>query len=144
MKINDILAGKGNIVYTVTEDELLSNVLKMLVNQRIGVVLVLDSEGKLSGILSERDIIRASYQHPDSYLNSPAKEFMTMNVLIAEPEDNIDYAENIMTNNHCRHLPVIKDQKLVGLISIGDIVKAQLTESREENKYMKDYISGNA
>jgi CBS domain-containing protein len=144
MKINDILAGKGNIVYTVTEDELLSNVLKMLVNQRIGVVLVLDSEGKLSGILSERDIIRASYQHPDSYLNSPAKEFMTMNVLIAEPEDNIDYAENIMTNNHCRHLPVIKDQKLVGLISIGDLVKAQLTESREENKYMKDYISGNA
>jgi CBS domain-containing protein len=144
MKINDILAGKGNIVYTVTEDELLSNVLKMLVNQRIGVVLVLDSEGKLSGILSERDIIRASYQHPDSYLNSPAKEFMTMNVLIAEPEDNIDYAENIMTNNHCRHLPIIKDQKLVGLISIGDIVKAQLTESREENKYMKDYISGNA
>ena len=144
MKINDILAFKGNVVFTISDVAPLSEALEKLVSHRIGVLIVLNSAGKIAGILSERDILRASVTMPDGYLNQAVSHFMTTNVLIVEPDDNLDYAETIMTNNRFRHLPVIKDQALVGLVSIGDIVKAQLKETRDENKYMKDYISGNA
>ena len=142
MKVSDILKNKGTEVFTIGEDKHLSEALKILVKNKIGVLLVLNSESQISGILSERDILRACYEHPADYINLQVKEFMTLKVIIAEPEDSLDYVERIMTANKCRHLPVISNQVLTGLISIGDLVKAELTESRHENKYLKDYISG--
>ena len=142
MKINDILARKGSVVYTINESAPLSAALKKLVSHKIGALVVLNDEGIISGILSERDILRASYTDPEEYLENSVGTYMTYDVLIAEPHDSLDYAETIMTNNRFRHLPIIKDQTLVGLISIGDIVKTLLSETREDNKYMKDYITG--
>ena len=142
MKISEILKNKGPEVFTIGEDKTLDEALKILVLNKIGVLIVLNYEGKISGIISERDIIRASYDNPVDYRNLNVSEFMTKNVVIVEPEDSIDYAENIMTQNRFRHIPVINNKRLVGIISLGDIVKAQLTETRFENKYLKDYISG--
>lgn len=142
MKISEILKNKGPEVFTIGEEKTLDEALKILVLNKIGVLIVLNYEGKISGIISERDIIRASYDNPADYRNLNVSEFMTKNVVIVEPEDSIDYAENIMTQNRFRHIPVINNKRLVGIISLGDIVKAQLTETRFENKYLKDYISG--
>jgi len=142
MKVSDILKSKGPEVFTIGEDKLLSEALKVLVKNKIGVLLVLNFSGIISGILSERDILRASYENPYDYLNLPVREFMTLNVIIVEPDDTLDYVERIMTTNKCRHLPVISNKVLIGLVSIGDLIKAELTETRFENKYLKDYISG--
>ena len=142
MRVSDILNSKGSVVYTIKEDELLSGALSVLVKNKIGVLLVLNGSGEISGIISERDILRASYENPQNYVNLPVNLYMTKNVIIVEPDDSLDYVERIMTVNKCRHLPVISNKILTGIISIGDLVKAELTETRHENKYLKDYISG--
>lgn len=142
MKLRDILKNKGPQVFTIGEDKNLSEALGLLVHNRIGVLIAIDSHAKITGIISERDILRASNDNQLDYLNLPVKEFMTHNVIIAEPDDSIEYAEQTMTLNKCRHLPVIENKVLIGLISIGDIVKARLSETLSENKYLKDYISG--
>lgn len=144
MKVSDILAQKGSEVFTISEDKTLGDALRLLVTNKIGVLIVIDHKAKLSGIISERDILTACYKQPMDYQNLTVSDFMTRNVIIVEPNDSIDYVENIMTRNKFRHVPVIKDKILVGLISIGDIIKMLLSETKEENKYLKDYISGSA
>ncbi len=142
MKVSDILAKKGPEVFTVGEDKLLMDASHILVNNKIGVLLVLNNGGKIVGVISERDLVRVANQYPDSWHDQLVKEHMTQKVIVCESEDEIDYVESIMTNNKIRHLPVLNKKVLVGLISIGDIVKAQLGKTRTENKYMMDYISG--
>jgi len=142
MKVSEILTHKGPGVFTIGWDKQITEALETLVTNRIGVLIVLDDNGTIAGILSERDILSASFKQPGSYLNMKVRDFMTSEVIIVEPDDSVDYVENIMTQNRFRHIPVIKDKVLVGIISIGDIVKAQLVEKQEENKYLKDYITG--
>ena len=143
MKVSDILKTKGPEVYTIGEEKSIAEAVKVLVNNRIGVLLVLNSEAKIIGIISERDIILLLPENQDDWNSKPVKDVMTQNVIVVESDDEVDYVESIMTNNHIRHLPVLKDKVLVGLVSIGDIVKSQLKSSRSESKYMMDYISGN-
>ena len=142
MKVSDILIKKGPEVFTIAEDKTLQDALHLLVTNKIGVLIVINHEAKLTGILSERDILNACHNQPVDYRNLSVSDFMTRNVIIVEPDDSVDYVENIMTQNKFRHVPVLKDKVLVGLISIGDIVKILLTETKEENKYLKDYIAG--
>ena len=143
MKVSDILKIKGPEVYTIGEDKTLAEAVRILVNNRIGVLLVLNGEAKIIGILSERDIVAQLPGNPDKWKEMLVKEIMTTKVIVVESHDEIDYVESVMTDNHVRHLPVLKDKVLVGLISIGDIVKSQLKETRADIKYMMDYISGN-
>ena len=143
MKVSDILKTKGPEVYTIGEEKSIAEAVKVLVNNRIGVLLVLNSGAKIIGIISERDIILLLPENQDDWNSKPVKDVMTQNVIVVESDDEVDYVESIMTNNHIRHLPVLKDKVLVGLVSIGDIVKSQLKSSRSESKYMMDYISGN-
>lgn len=143
MKIAEVLKVKGPEVMTIGQDKQLSQALELLVKNSIGVLLVIDSDAKICGILSERDILRASYHDPAHYRSRIVKEFMTKEVIFVEAEDEIEYAESIMTQNRIRHLPVMNNKVLVGLISIGDVVKGLLKDKRFENKYLMDYISGN-
>lgn len=143
MKIKEILKGKGPQVFTAGENLTLKLAMDILANNNIGVLLVLTDDAKISGILSERDIIRVASKDLASLDLKTVGEVMTRNVIVVEPEDELEYAESIMTNNRIRHLPVVQDKRLVGLISIGDAVKSALHEVRTENKYLKDYIGGN-
>jgi CBS domain-containing protein len=104
--------------------------------------MVLNEDGKIIGIMSERDILRESFNHPGNYKDILVKDIMSKNVIIVEPEDDIDYIESIMTEKRIRHLPVVNNKVLVGLISIGDIVKAMYGKTQAEIKYLRDYISG--
>ena len=117
--------------------------MKILVNNNIGVLLVLNSDAKISGILSERDIVRVVQANPTDFGSFIVKDKMTTNIIFIEATDSIEYAQQIMTTNHIRHLPVLENKILIGMISIGDIVNSLLTKTQVENKYLQDYISGN-
>lgn len=142
MKAKDILKVKGPEVFTIGEDKNLYDAQRVLITNNIGVLLVLNQEGRIIGIMSERDILRESFNAPDKYKDMKIKEVMSKDVIIVEPEDDLDYVESIMTQKRIRHLPVVNNKVLVGLISIGDIVKAMYNRTQAEIKYLRDYISG--
>jgi CBS domain-containing protein len=142
MKVKEILQEKGAEVATIGADKTVFEAIKSLVEKNIGSLLVLDEKSAIVGIITERDILRECDRRYESLRQTKVKDAMIKNVIVASPEDDIDYIESIMTENRVRHLPVISGQKLVGLISIGDVVKVQRGECRVENRYLKDYISG--
>lgn len=142
MKAKDILLKKGPEVITIGDRKTLGEALRVLVNNNIGVLPVLSTEGKFIGILSERDILRKAASTPDTFMNTLVSDVMTKRIIYADYDDDIDYIESIMTLNKVRHLPIMKDKIITGLISIGDVVKASLSDKKYENKYLLDYIAG--
>ena len=143
MKVRDILNSKGPEVFTISQDKSLAEAMRTLVNNHVGVLLVLNANGESTGIISERDVLRAANAYPEDFSSKLVRDFMTQKVIVVEPEDELSYVEQVMTENRIRHLPVMSKQKLSGLISIGDVVKSQLKNYSSENKYLIDYISGN-
>jgi len=143
MKVKDILKTKGPEVFTIGREKTLGDAVKVLVNNNIGVLLVLDENAQTVGILSERDILRAVYHQPLDFHLNPVYEHMTGRIIVVEPDDDVHYVKKIMTENRIRHLPVFQAKILTGIISIGDVVKSQLSDFQTENKYLMDYITGN-
>lgn len=142
MRVADILQTKGSQVWTIQAGSTVYEALGSLVQHKIGALIVTGEGGNVAGILSERDIIRACYSNTAQIERIVIDDIMTRNVIVASPEDDVEYVMGIMTNNRIRHLPIIADAKLAGIISIGDVVKAQLQDTRYENHYLRDYIYG--
>jgi CBS domain-containing protein len=142
MKVKDVLKVKGPEVITIGDTKQVKDAIRVLVNNKIGVLLVLNEHGKIVGIISERDIIKSIFSSSENFLELPISQIMTTNIIYAEYEDDITNVESIMTKNRIRHLPVMNNKILVGLISIGDIIKALLSDKDYENKYLHEYISG--
>lgn len=143
MKAKDILSIKGPEVITIGTQRTLQEAIDVLTKNNIGVLLVINEEGKLSGIISERDIIRAINKNMDGFSQIKVNDIMTRKIIYADYDDPIEYLETIMTNNRIRHIPIMHNKVLVGLVSIGDVVKHMLTDVIAENKYLFDMISGN-
>ncbi len=143
MKIRQILQGKKiNALFSVTSDTTVYNALVEMANKNIGAVLVID-EGKLSGIFSERDYARKIVLkglHSDDTL---VKDVMTANVITIEMEDKLEVAMQIMSDKHIRHLPVMEDGVLAGIISINDVVSSIIKEQKSQIESLQGYISGN-
>jgi len=142
MKVQDILQKKSSEVFTLSPHQTLSEASQILTTNNVGALLVLNEKKHLVGILSERDIVRQLAQHGEAVGNLTVGEVMTKDVLIAVPDDDVTYLSNTMTNNRIRHLPVLQDGKVVGIVSIGDVVKAQLDLYEGEAHYLQNYISG--
>ena len=140
MFVSDILAEKGGLVYTVTPGTTVGQVLQQLSTRRIGAVLVVDRLDKVAGIVSERDIVHALATHGAPALALEASEVMTRNVITCDPDESIDQLMETMTRGRFRHLPVVRHGELLGLISIGDVVKARLKETRHETEALRAYI----
>jgi CBS domain-containing protein len=140
MKVRDILKTKGPEVITIHDEKTVFDAMEVLVKNRIGSLLALDGQGAIVGILTERDILYVSYKKHEVLKSTPVKEVMTTDLIIGEPEDELDCVENLMTENRIRHLPILENKRLVGLISIGDVVKHQKKVSEFENRHLKDYI----
>jgi len=140
MKVCDILQTKGTTVITTTPDATLHDALRTLVDSRVGALVVIDTAGHVVGIITERDLLRMCAAHSDDIDRIRVVEWMTTNLIIGVPTDEVGYIMGIMTNNRIRHLPIMDDGRLEGIISIGDVVKAQLEETEFENRYLKDYI----
>ncbi|CAG0929849.1 A-adding tRNA nucleotidyltransferase [Thermoflexales bacterium] len=131
MQISTILATKGSTVVTVTPDQTIREAVVLLVDKHIGAAVVIDGAGHPVGIISERDIMRLLAQN-DHALSEPVSRVMTRNVTIARPGDDTRVVSKTMTVGRFRHLPVMDHGELVGIISIGDVVKAQLDEYEGE------------
>ena len=124
MNIASLLAKKGVKVVTVGPEDSIREALKRLAEHNIGALVVVDGQGELAGIVSERDIVRA-LARTEAILAEPIAAIMTRNVIIGTPQDDLVAAGTTMTERHIRHLPVVQGGRLVGIVSIGDIVKAQ-------------------
>jgi CBS domain-containing protein len=140
MFVSDILAQKGGLVFTVTPRTPVAQLAQQLSTRRIGSVLVMDASDAIAGIVSERDLVRAISEHGAGALELEARQVMTRNVVTCDPDDSIDHITELMTRGRFRHLPVMRHGELLGLVSIGDVVKARLEETRHETEALKAYI----
>jgi len=142
MNLAAILKFKGNSILSVTPATRISEVIKILAEKRIGAVLVCEDDGKLTGIVSERDIVRTMASQSGAIFDMTAAQLMTHSPKITAPETTVAQAMEIMTDGRFRHLPVVENGKLVGLVSIGDVVKARLSEQEHEVDSLRAYVTG--
>ncbi len=140
MLIRHILAVKGTSVVTIDGTKTLRDAVALLTKNNIGALIVVDAGGKPIGILSERDIIRAADHYADVFSHR-VDEAMSRNVLVGSPNDDVRVVEQTMTQKRFRHLPVMDQGKLAGIISLGDIVKAKLEEYKGEIEALQTYIT---
>lgn len=140
MLVTEILKDKGDAVFSVGPGKSLVEACREMQTRRIGAVMVCDSD-RVVGVLSERDVVRAvSASGPDA-LSEPVSAYMTRDVVFAEPTDTVAILMSRMTDRRIRHLPVLRDKRLIGVISIGDVVKCQIEEATREAESLKNYIA---
>ena len=142
MKVKAMLAAKGSKVATTRPDATIATVVRMLKLEGIGALVVSDDGEALSGIISERDIVRGLVGHGHELLEMRVAELMTRAVKTCTPEANIKDVMAEMTRSRVRHLPVLENGKLCGIISIGDVVKNRLEELETETNVLRDYVVG--
>ena len=141
MNVATILKHKGSEVASIGPDATLQETAALLAQKRIGAVLVLDSANKIRGIVSERDIVRVIASHGSACLEMVVTSVMTSPVQTCRSSDTIDQLMAQMTTGRFRHLPVVEDRQLVGIVSIGDVVKLRIAETELEVNAMRDYIA---
>ena len=139
MTVRSILDSKGHQVLSVEPDAKLAAAVKILGERKIGAVLVMN-EGRIEGILSERDIVRALSERGAGVLDESVSAVMTRKVVSCRQSDNVAGIMEMMTSGKFRHLPVVEEGRVVGLISIGDIVKRRVQEYETEQEALRDYI----
>ena len=140
MTIKSILAGKRSDIVTIEPTATLADAVKLLADNRIGAVIVTGADDRLVGILSERDIVRTlSKQGPDA-LRAPVSESMTRKVVTCTESETISDIMERMTAGKFRHVPVVDQGRLLGIVSIGDVVKSRLEEMARESDALRDYI----
>ncbi len=141
MNVAAILKTKGASVFTDLPDTPLSSIVSTLVKKKIGVVVICDEDGTLCGIISERDIVRSLAQDGPAMLENPASSIMTKDVQTCVPADTIATIMRQMSDRKFRHVPVVEDGQLCGIISIGDVVKERLQEIQSEADALRDYVT---
>lgn len=142
MKVDTMLAAKGDKVVTARPDATVATIIRMLKLEGIGALVVSEDGEKILGIISERDVVRALVDHSGEVLKMRVDELMTHSVKTCTPDANIKDVMAEMTRSRVRHLPVVRDGKLCGIISIGDVVKNRLEELETETSVLRDYIVG--
>jgi CBS domain-containing protein len=140
MTVKAILSKKGNAVVTIQPSATLAEAAKLLGEHRIGAVIVADAEERVVGMLSERDIVRTLAARGAAVLQAGVEEVMTRRVVTATEADTVGEIMERMTTGKFRHVPVLAGERLVGVVSIGDVVKYRLEEVERESSAMRDYI----
>lgn len=141
MHVSTIIAQKGNGVYTIEPGKMIADTITILSEKRIGAVVVVELGGAVAGIISERDIVDAIAADGPAALSRPVKDYMSKEVICVTLEDSIDSLMTQMTERRVRHLPVIRNGRLNGIVSIGDVVKHRIAEAEAEADALKSYIS---
>lgn len=141
MRVVNILREKGEAVFTAPDSVTMREACRILAEKRVGAIVVVDAAGAAEGILSERDVIRALGEVGDSALDAPISAYMTREVVSCCYQDTVDGLMTVMTNRRIRHIPVIEEGRLRGLVSIGDVVKRRIAETELEAEALKAYIA---
>jgi CBS domain-containing protein len=139
--VGDILQTKGSEVWTIPPETIVFDALKIMADKNVGALVVIDG-AEVAGILSERDYARKVILHGKSSRELKAGEIMSATVYFVSPEQNIEDCMALFTNKRVRHLPVLQNNELIGIISIGDVVKAVIAEQEYTIKHLENYITG--
>ncbi len=140
MKVSDILKSKGSFVYSLTANASVYDALKMMADKNIGALMVIEQE-KLIGIFSERDYARKIVLQGKASHDTPVSEIMTEKVLTVVSADALEHCMSLMSKNKVRHLPVVDNEKVIGIISISDVVTAIIENQQETIKHLQEYIA---
>lgn len=141
MLVAEILKGKGDAVFTLAPDAALNEACAKLDHHQVGALVVCDREGEVAGVLSERDIVRAISRDGAQALEQPVSRYMTSQVIFADPAETAAALMARMTDRRIRHLPVLREKRLAGVVSIGDLVKCQIAEAAQEAESLRTYIT---
>ena len=142
MNVAAVLHIKGGTVYTARPDSSLFDIAKTLSEKKIGGIVVIGEQGSVAGIVTERDLVRAIGKNGPAILEAAVSEIMTTNVVTCDKSTTIDEMMDMMTRGRFRHIPVIEDDALVGIVSIGDVVKHHIAEVEMEVTAMRCYLNG--
>lgn len=142
MKVKDILAKKGTVVFTIRPEQSVAEALQMFNEKRIGALMVVDAQQNIVGIVSERDLLRKFATAEGDVKALPVEDVMTPRekLIVGSKNDDIQYVMSVMTNNRIRHVPISDEVKLVGLVSIRDVIEILLEDAEYEKKMLTDYI----
>lgn len=140
MLVSQILKTKGDLVFTASPAETVGAICALLYSRKVGAMVVMDGD-RVVGIVSERDMVRAFAEEGAAALTKPISSCMTHDVIFAEPSETIDSLLSRMTDRRIRHLPVCQNERLVGIVSIGDLVKWKIDEVEAEAHGLKAYIA---
>lgn len=149
MYVKDLIKEKPNIIYSVDHESSVADAIEQMMEHEIGALIV-TKEGSPAGLMSERDVIKCWVNIGYGSTSSSGKrlfkdikchEVMTGNLIVVEPSDDLSYVMNVMIKNRIRHLPVVEEKNLVGVLSIRDVVRTQVTNLQAENHYLKEYIT---
>ena len=141
MTVARILNDKGRDVFTTQPHRTLKEVVELLAAKGVGAVVVSDASHSVLGILSERDVVRVMARHGAAALEDPVSRHMTPKVITVTPEDTIDHVMQTMTAGRFRHVPVVEGGRLIGIISIGDVVKRHVNALDSERQALREYIA---
>jgi len=144
MTLRDILKSKGTTVYSIGPEATLQRAVEQLVEHNVGSLVVCERDTqageRLCGIVTERDLLHVYARRPKSLESIPVSEVMSTNLITGTPDDSVEETMGLLTERRIRHLPVLSQGRLVGMVSIGDVVKAQHDRLAMENQFMKNYI----
>lgn len=141
MIVKAILQTKGNKVLTIDPDATVGDAAGVMSANRVGALLVVEDGGRVAGVFSERDIVRGMAANTGGVHSMQVRDLMSRNVLTCSPEDSLEHIMGMMTNHRVRHLPVMEQGKLVGIITIGDVVKNRLDEANMEVDSLRNYVA---
>lgn len=141
MKISRLLSGKGDFVATIGPETSVNDALALLAHHGIGALVVSSGHRAVEGIVSERDVVRRLQDRGTDILEGPVSAIMSRTVRTADPAEDVDALMDLMTTNRIRHVPVVADGVLVGIVSIGDIVKARVDELEDDRRALHEYIT---
>jgi CBS domain-containing protein len=142
MLVNEVLRTKPKSIITAETSTLVSRAMELLLQHRISCLPVLNADRELVGIISDKDIFKLLHERPQAASSQTVSSIMTSDLLVGLPTDEISYIAAIMTNNRIRHIPIMEGKTLVGLLSVGDIVKTLMAHIETENRYLRQYIDG--
>ncbi|HEY2661772.1 MAG TPA: CBS domain-containing protein [Caulobacteraceae bacterium] len=141
MLVSQILKDKGDLVFTASPNETMGAAAALLHSRRVGAMVIVGEQDQVVGILSERDVVRMVAETGAAGLSQQVSKWMTKDVLFAEPNELVHTLLERMTDRRVRHLPVVREGRLAGIVSIGDLVKCKIAETEAEAENLKAYIS---
>ena len=142
MLVRTLLKEKRRDLITIEPGKPVDSAMETLIANNIGCLPVIDESGKLSGIVSDKDIFRKIHETKGEYHNLHVEDVMTTAVIVGLPDDDVSYIAGVMTKNWIRHVPILEGENLIGLVSLRDIIRVQAEKKEVENRYMKLYLEG--
>ena len=142
MKAADILKTKQRNTIAATPGTGVMEAMRLLIDNKVSCLPIEDADGRLVGIISDKDIFHKVYQNPTGFGEVAVEDLMSTDLIVGLPDDEMSYIAGIMTNNRIRHVPIVDNDRIIGLISVGDVVKTQMEHVSIENRYLKQYIDG--